>query len=75
MTPKLRKEWSDLVKKTKRAQMDKFKAEDQKKALDQNAEEIFSMAYAANYSHHAPMIWCNDDWSNFMKRLEKLQAD
>ena len=51
------------------------KKKEQQKALDQNEEEVFSMAYAANYSNHAPIIWCNEDWSNFMKKLENLKAE
>jgi len=75
MTPVLKKEWSKLIKETKTKQMAKFKKKEQQKALDQNEEEVFSMAYAANYSNHAPIIWCNEDWSNFMKKLENLKAE
>lgn len=67
MTKDLRKEWSELVKETKPQQIQKFDAKEQKKALEQNDEEIFSMAYAAAFSHHAPVIWHNEDWIKFMK--------
>ena len=73
MTKKLKKEWSELVEKTKQAQIAKFDTKEQKKALDQEDEEIFSMAYAATYSHHAPVIWCNDEWSDFIKGLADLK--
>lgn len=73
MTKKLRKEWSELVKKTKSEQIKKFDAEEQKKAIQQNEEEIFSMAYAAAYSHHAPIIWHNKSWIKFIK--EKVPSE
>lgn len=74
MTPELKKEWSELVKKTKHKQMAKFDSKEQKKALDQNDEEIFSMAYAANYSFHAPVIWHNEEWSKFMHKIADLKT-
>jgi len=70
MTKNLRKEWSELVEKTKKQQIAKFDKKAQKKALMQNDEEIFSMAYAAHYSTHPPIIWVNNEWSKFMKKLE-----
>lgn len=66
MSPKLRKEWSALVDKTKKEQMSKFDKKAQKEALKQNDEEIFCMSYAATYSNHAPVVWYNADWHKFM---------
>jgi len=66
ITPSLKKEWSELVKNTKKAQMNKFSRPEQKNALKQNDEEIFCMSYAATYSNHAPVIWHNQDWLKFM---------
>lgn len=67
MTKELRKEWAALIDKTKEAQIAKFDKPEQKKALRQSDEEIFSMAYAACYSNHPPIIWVNDEWNKFIK--------
>lgn len=67
MTPKIKKEWSALLKQTKKKQIAKFNNEEQKKALSQDDEEVFSMSYAAAYSNHAPVIWYNEEWIDFIK--------
>lgn len=64
---KLRKEWANLIKQTKEKHIEKFKSESQKQALRQNNEEMFAMSYAATYCTHAPIIWVNKDWINFIK--------
>jgi hypothetical protein len=69
MTKDLKKKWEELVKKTKQAQIDKFPHKEQKHALQQNAEEIFCMSYAAAYCTHSPVIWVNEDWINFVKKI------
>jgi hypothetical protein len=66
MSAKLRKEWSELVARTKKEQMSKFDKKAQKEALKQNDEEVFCMSYAATYSNHAPVIWHNPEWHKFM---------
>ena len=62
MTTELKKEWEKLFKKEK-INMKKCSA------LDQNAEEIFCMVYAATYAKHPPKTYMNKNWQNFIKRL------
>jgi len=75
MTKDLRNRWSELVNKTKQAQIDKFSNKEQKHALRQNAEEIFCMSYASAYCTHSPIIWVNEEWIKFIKTLENLKKD
>lgn len=64
MTPELIKEWRALVKKTRKEQKDKIQ---DKNSLDQNAEEVFCMAYATTYAKHPPKTYSHDEWTNFIK--------
>jgi len=64
LTPSLKKEWEQLVKKHKAAQMKENP--NAASAIDQNAEEIFSMVYAATYSKHPPKTYLNKQWQNFI---------
>ena len=66
-TPKLKKEWSSLLKKTKPEQMKNNPST--KSALDQNDEEILCMVYAATYAKHPPVTYLNKAWQDFVKRL------
>ena len=67
---KLRKEWSDLVAKTKKSQIATIEKKGiEANALNQNDEEIFCMIYAATYSGHPPLIWYNPEWTKFIKNL------
>lgn len=65
LTPKLKKEWSDLIKNTK---SDHIKSQDKqnKSALKQDDEEIFAMTYAATYAKHAPTTYLNKEWQDFI---------
>ena len=65
MTPQLKKEWNDLMKKTINAM--KKDNPDTKKSLIQDNEEIFCMAYAVYYSTHKNKTFYNDEWMNFIK--------
>lgn len=73
VTDELKKEWYELVKKTKQKQINKFNKKAQKDAIRQGDEEIFCMSYAAFYCNHAPVIWVNDEWNKFIKKLENLK--
>lgn len=68
MTPELKKEWKELLKKTKKEQKDKIK---DKNSLDQNDEELFAMAYSTTYAKHPPKTYAHDAWLNFIKALPK----
>jgi len=64
MTSTLKKEWSSIVKKTKK-EMGKSPA------LNQNDEEIFAMTYASVYAKHPPTTYHNEERFNFIKKLPK----
>lgn len=64
MTPKLKKKWSDLVKKTISDQIKNNHSS--KSALKQNDEEIFCMVYAATYAKHPPKTYVNKEWQDFI---------
>lgn len=68
LTPKLKKEWNDLVSKTNKKQISN-QSPSSKTALKQNAEEIFAMAYAATYTKHPPKTYLNTKWQEFIKSL------
>lgn len=68
MTRKLRQEWSELMKKTKKDHQ-KIQHAQNKPGLDQNDEEIFAMAYAATYARHAPETYANKEWQHFIKNI------
>lgn len=72
MDKDMKKEWSELVKKTKADHVASLNKA-QRKSLDQGPEEIFCMAYAARFSNHAPGIWSNEKWFEFMDRVAKLK--
>jgi hypothetical protein len=56
-----KKEWTELFLKEKK----KMKHE----SLNQNAEEIFAMAYANFYSKHKLLTYNNEKWNNFVKNI------
>lgn len=58
ITPKLKKKWSELVKRTKHKQ-------------EQNQEELFCMAYANTYAQNKIEIHNHDHWEEFIKNLPK----
>lgn len=64
-TPKLKEEWSSLLKKTKPEQIKNNPS--RKSALDQNDEEILCMVYAATYAKHPPKTYINKKWQDFIK--------
>jgi hypothetical protein len=64
ITSELKKEWSNLLKKTKKEQIENNPSK--KNALDQSDEEIFCMAYAATYAKHPPATYLNKKWQNFI---------
>jgi hypothetical protein len=69
MTPKLKKEWSVLVKEMKPEQVAKMKELGQKTdALQQNDEELFCMAYASAYAKRPPIIFHHPDWIDFIEK-------
>lgn len=68
MTPKLKKEWSEVVSKTNKQQILNQHPRGQA-ALKQNDEEIFAMAYAATYTKHPPKTYLNTEWQKFIKSL------
>lgn len=66
MTSELKSKWSELIAQTK--QQHKIKQTEQdKKALQQNVEELFCMAYATTYCTHAPSTFNNEQWIKFIK--------
>jgi hypothetical protein len=68
MTPKLKKEWSELLKNTKPDQIKKLKEMKLSvNALDQNSEEIFCMVYASTYIKHPPITYLKPEWQDFIK--------
>ena len=67
MTPDLKKEWEQLIKKTKKEMMEKNK--ENKDSIDQNPEELFSMAYANTYAKHKNETYAHDAWNNFIKAV------
>jgi hypothetical protein len=69
VTDELKKEWREIIKRTKQKQIDKFQKKSQKEAIKQDDEEIFCMSYAAYYSNHPPIIWVNDEWNKFIKKI------
>ena len=62
MTPKLKKEWSAVLKATKK-EMPKHSA------LNQNDEEIFCMTYATFYAKHKPETYSNETRFAFIKKI------
>jgi hypothetical protein len=56
MTPKLKKEWEAIVKRTKNKQ-------------DQNPEELFCMAYACHYAKHKVKVHDHPEWHDFIAKL------
>lgn len=56
-----KKEWKKLFLKEKK----KMKH----KSLNQNAEEIFAMAYANFYSKHKLLTYNNEKWNDFIKSI------
>lgn len=60
MTPELKKEWTNLLKKAKK----EMKKSD---SLNQNDEEIFCMAYATAYTKHPPITYMNEKLQDFIK--------
>jgi hypothetical protein len=65
-TPEIKKEWSELLSKTKESHIKKQHTRDQS-SLKQNDEEIFCMVYASIYAKHAPKTYHNEEWQNFIK--------
>jgi len=65
---KQRKEWHALVKKTKASQ-GKTLEKNARDSLNQNAEELFCMAYGATYCKHPPITYDQDDWFKFIKQI------
>lgn len=66
MTDKLKKEWSELISKTKTEQKKKQHTRS-KNAIDQNNEELFCMAYAATYAKHPVKTFLHPEWQKFIK--------
>lgn len=56
MTPKLKKEWSEVVKKNPDRQK-------------QNDEELFAMGYACHYAKHKIKVHDHPAWHEFMKKI------
>lgn len=56
MTPELKKEWAKIVKNTKNKQ-------------NQNAEELFCMAYACHYAKHKIAIHDHPEWHDFISKI------
>lgn len=54
MTPKLKKEWAEVVKKNPNRQR-------------QNDEELFCMAYACCYAKHKIFVHHHEKWDEFIK--------
>lgn len=65
MTKQLKKEWKKIISDTMEEQKKKV-PERSRNALDQNNEEIFCMAYAANYAKHPPVTYVNKQWQDFI---------
>ncbi len=63
----IKHQWTDLLSKTKSAQIQNNK--DNEDALDQNAEEIFCMSYANFYAKHKLLTYSNPQWMEFIKNL------
>jgi hypothetical protein len=55
-----KQEWKSIVKKTKIL-----------KNAQQNAEELFCMAYGATYSYRPPIAYVHQSWEKFIKELTK----
>ncbi len=68
MTPELKKEWANILSKTKENQK-KNQTLACQKSLDQNDEEIFAMAYATTYTKHPLKTYLNTKWQEFIKSL------
>lgn len=56
MTPKLKKEWSKVVKKNPIRQK-------------QNDEELFAMAYACHYAKHKIKVHDHPEWRKFIESI------
>lgn len=66
MTPELKKQWEELIKRTKPKQK-KDLPKKSKSSLDQNAEEIFCMVYATHYAQHTIDTYNKTEWIEFIK--------
>jgi len=76
MTPELKKQWAKLVKQTvKQHAADMKKVGQKTDALDQDAEELFCMSYAACYAKHKPLVYCNQAWLDFIKKIPGDEKD
>lgn len=65
---KLRKEWEKVLKETKPQHIKELKSKGMKTdALNQEAEELFCMAYAATYAKHPTVIYHCKEWTDFIK--------
>ena len=70
VTPSIKKAWESLLKKTKSSLVKELKSKQIKTdALNQEAEELFCMAYAATYAKHPSIIYHHKAWVDFIKRL------
>ena len=65
---KLKKEWKDIIKSTKEKQKENT-PEKCHSALNQNAEELFCMAYASFYSKHSVNTYDNVNWKKFIEKI------
>lgn len=68
VTPKLRKEWSELIKRTKSEHI-KNQPKKVESALKQNDEEIFCNSYANFYTKHRLTTYDHPEWMEFIKKL------
>lgn len=68
ISPKLKKEWSDLLKSTKAEQIKKLSKESGE-ALNQNDEEILCMVYANYYTKHKVLTYNHPAWMKFIENL------
>jgi hypothetical protein len=68
MTKQLKKEWEELVNRTKEQQVKLVKKKGKSAdALNQNAEELFSMAYANTYAGTQVVKYDHPEWIEFIK--------
>ena len=68
VTPQIKKKWEALLKETKPKHIKELKSKGMKTdALDQGAEELFCMAYAATYAKHPTVIYHCSEWVDFIK--------
>lgn len=70
LTSKQKKDWSNLVKKTKSDQIKKIKNSGKSaSAIKQNDEELFCMAYAQTYANTPVVKYDHPEWIEFIKKL------